>query len=114
MEEVKSLGVALTDGLWDLVTGNIACLMRLGTVTRNGHYRDIGCALASGETGWVTYMMNCSFQRLAIQKFHMDPQELYLGLHVIDGGKGLENGLRGFLRIQLLRKRGKTNQTSTM
>ena len=41
-EEVESPGLALTDGVWDLV-------IRVGTLTRNGKYRRIGEVLGSGE-----------------------------------------------------------------
>jgi hypothetical protein len=90
---MKSKGVAMCDGVWNLVAGNSAVVIRLGTATRNGKYRDMAYTLASGETAWVKYSMHTAFQKLAETKFHMDPKELYLSWHIIDGSLGFLKGL---------------------
>jgi hypothetical protein len=41
-EEVQSKGVVLVDGVWKPVIVNVACLLRVGTVTHNNKYRRIG------------------------------------------------------------------------
>jgi hypothetical protein len=96
-ERVPSKGVGLSDGLWSLVLGNIAGLLRVGTVTQHGKYLPIGESLISGETSWTMHMTHAAYQRYANAKFHMTPKELYLGWHVVDGGTGLNKGLQRFL-----------------
>ena len=101
-EEIKSKGILLSDGVWSLVQGGVACVLRVSSVTRNGKNRRIGLVLASGETGWVVHCTHAAYHRLAVRLFGIDPEVPYGSWHLIDGGTGLTNGLKRFLDQPIL------------
>lgn len=97
LKEVKSRGVGVSDAIWSLVLGNIACLIRIRTMTINGKYRRIGCSVASSEASFNVAMSHAALNAFAHQMLHIDPAELYLQWHISDVGPGMEKGIRQFL-----------------
>lgn len=96
-ETIKSKGVALSDGVWALVRGGVAMLLRVSTVTRNGHNMDVGFAVASGESAWVARQLHLCFHKLAVFLFGIDNSIPYLKWHMMDDGPGITKGVYQFL-----------------
>ena len=96
-EELKSLGVALTDGMFNLVASNVIVLLRLITITRNNHKMRIGFAIGSGETSWTGSQTHLALQKLAVILFGLDKNAPYMNWHILDDGAGLTKGIQIFL-----------------
>ena len=68
-KQVESEGIAMTDGVHDLIIGNVGVLLRVGTVTKNNKSRRIGEAVVSGETAWNIYMTHAMDLLMAYSKW---------------------------------------------
>jgi hypothetical protein len=92
-KEIKSKGVLLGDGVYQMVEGNVAVVIRLLTVNKNGKRRRTSFGIGSGETSWVASSLYLSFQRLAELLYGFSPNEPFMGWNVCDDGPGLTKGL---------------------
>ena len=88
-KELKSLGISMGDGVYNLISGNTAILIRFQTRTRNDFPRGFGCAFVSTESGWVVESCLAAFQRLAMNLFGQPWNKPFLEWYVIDDGPGL-------------------------
>ena len=88
MDEVGDVVMGLADGVWGLVKGGIAGLLRVG-VHSKGAYLRVGYAIISGESTWCIKTALATYQTQATQ----------FGKSIthwtLDAGTGMVSGVKG-------------------